>query len=133
MTPDPVPPPPKGSSLWWLRTWAGLSIRSRRVAIIGLFVVAPLIVVASVAALFSVQRVGGALTFDIFANIRSPFGTKAGAAGVIVAVVGWLLVPAVAALIVTAAIASPLSRDAIGRANETNQSEIARRLGGPRR
>src|SRR4051812_42549607 len=95
---QPLPPdhpPPKAGPATELR----LRYRSQRASVrLALATLVPLLVVGVVAAAFSVRAAGAAVSFDVLIGAESAFQKHAGAGGVVLAAVGYLIVPALASV-----------------------------------
>jgi hypothetical protein len=80
-----------------------LLYRSQRVAVrVGLLTLLPLASVGAVAAVFSVRAAGASVTFDVLIGVRSAFEERAGAGGVVLAVVGYLFLPTLTSVLIAA-------------------------------
>jgi hypothetical protein len=100
MTKPPLPPDIAPPKVRWLRELR-LSYRSQRASVrIGLVTLFPLVLVGAVSAVFSIRAAGAAVTLDVLIGARSAFSEHAGAGGVLVAAVGYLLVPALASVLI---------------------------------
>jgi hypothetical protein len=60
----------------------------------------PLVLVGAISAVFSVRAAGAAVTFDVLIGATSAFSEHAGAGGVLVAIVGYLIVPTLASVLI---------------------------------
>jgi len=101
MTKKPrLPPdvaPPKGS--WWRELRR--IYRSQRVSVrIALVTLLPLLILGLISSIFSVRAAGAAVTFDVLIGARSAFSEHAGAGGVLVAAVGYLIIPTLASVLI---------------------------------
>src|SRR3712207_27095 len=91
-----LPPDRRPPGRAWL-SWPRLVYRSQRPAVrLAGLTLLPLVVVGLVSAVFSVHAAGAAVTLDVLIGARSAFTEHAGAGGVVLAVVGYLFVPALA-------------------------------------
>jgi hypothetical protein len=78
-----------------------LGYRSQRVSVrIGLVTLFPLVLIGTISAVFSVRAAGASVTFDVLIGVRSAFSEHAGAGGVLVAAVGYLIVPTLASVLI---------------------------------
>jgi hypothetical protein len=78
--------------------------RSQRASVrVGIVTVLPLLIVGVIASIFSIRAAGSAVTFDVLIGARSAFAEQAGPGGVILAAVGYLILPALVSVLVTAA------------------------------
>jgi hypothetical protein len=100
MTKPSLPPDVAPPRVGWLSELR-LTYRSQRASVrVGLVTLFPLVVIGAVSAVFSVRAAGPAVTFDVLIGARSAFQEHAGVGGVLVAAVGYLIVPALASVLI---------------------------------
>jgi hypothetical protein len=96
----PDTPPPRLGPLAWIR----LIYRSQRASVrLVAYVLVPLVLVALIGGTFSIQAAGWAATFDVLIGAGSAFEHHAGPGGVIVALAGYLIVPAISSALIAEA------------------------------
>lgn len=123
MSKPPLPPdhpPPKFGTARSVRRL----YRSQRAAVrAGAVTLLPLVIVGTASAVFSVRAAGGAVTFDVLIGARSAFSEHAGVGGVVVALVGYLIVPALASVLIADVWDRDLKRRGSERAAENREAD----------